>query len=171
MDQVESDGDGQGAFAYTKFMIDMRKAHRILHSRTLLRGIDTLSCGFPDISFHGREAWRPDTGSASRCIGIMYCGFYAAEGEQEEERFFYIAVNMHWQVDYLGLPKLPKGKLWTYAASTGKEIPEIEENASSQEICVPARTIVLCATKDVPVETEKAGRKKGKKIKGDDGNS
>ena len=94
-----------------------------------------------------------------------------AEGEQEEERFFYIAVNMHWQVDYLGLPKLPKGKLWTYAASTGKEIPEIEENASSQEICVPARTIVLCATKDVPVETEKAGRKKGKKIKGDDGNS
>ena len=162
---------GRELFAYTKFMIDMRKAHRILHSRTLLRGIDTLSCGFPDISFHGREAWRPDTGSASRCIGIMYCGFYAAEGEQEEERFFYIAVNMHWQVDYLGLPKLPKGKLWTYAASTGKEIPEIEENASSQEICVPARTIVLCATKDVPVETEKAGRKKGKKIKGDDGNS
>ncbi|MDE6604335.1 MAG: hypothetical protein K2K90_19715 [Lachnospiraceae bacterium] len=160
---------GRELLAYTKFMISMRKAHRILHSRTLLRGIDTLSCGFPDISFHGREAWRPDTSQASRCMGIMYCGFYAAEGEQEDERFFYIAVNMHWEVDYLGLPKLPKGKLWTYAASTGKEIPEIEETAaSSQEICVPARTIVLCTTKDVPVEPEKPGRKKAKKNKGDD---
>ncbi len=159
-------GMGRELLDYTKFMIGMRRAHRILHSRTLLRGIDTLSCGFPDISFHGREAWRPDTSPASRCVGIMYCGFYAMEGERERECFFYIAVNMHWQVDYLGLPKLPKGKLWMYSASTGKEMPEIEENASSQEICVPARTIVLCTTKDVPVETEKTGRKKAKKNKG-----
>ena len=161
-------GVGRELFDYTKFMIGMRRAHRILHSRTLLRGIDTLSCGFPDISFHGREAWRPDTSPASRCVGIMYCGFYAMKGERERECFFYIAVNMHWQVDYLGLPKLPKGKLWTYSASTGKEMPEIEENASSQEICVPARTIVLCTTKDVPVEAEKTGRKKARKNKGDD---
>lgn len=159
---------GRELLDYTKFMIGMRRAHHILHNRTMLRGIDTLSCGFPDISFHGREAWRPDTSPASRCIGIMYCGFYGKEGEQEDERFFYIAVNMHWQVDYLGLPKLPKGKLWIYSASTGKEIPEIEESASSQEICVPARTIVLCTTKNVPVEKEKTGRKKGKRIKGDD---
>ena len=75
---------------------------------------------------------------------------------------FYIAVNMHWQVDYLGLPKLPKGKLWTYSASTGKEMPEIEENASSQEICVPARTIVLCTTKDVACGDGKDGAEKGK---------
>lgn len=163
---------GKELLAYTKFMIGMRKAHHILHSRTLLRGIDTLSCGFPDISFHGREAWRPDTSPASRCVGIMYCGFYAAKGQPENERFFYIAVNMRWEVDYLGLPKLPKGKLWTYAASTGKEVPDIEETtASSQEICVPARTIVLCVTKDVPVEKEKADRKKGRKNRGDEKDS
>lgn len=160
---------GKELLAYTKFMIGMRKEHRVLHGRTFLRGIDTLSCGFPDISFHGREAWRPDTSSASRCMGIMYCGFYAVEGGQEEEHFLYIAVNMHWQADYLGLPKLPKGKQWTYAASTGKETPEIEETpAASQEICVPARTIVLCTTKDAPVETEKNGRKKSKKNRGDE---
>lgn len=160
---------GKELLAYTKFMIGMRREYRVLHGRTLLRGIDTLSCGFPDISFHGREAWRPDTGSASRCMGIMYCGFYAVEGGQEEEHFLYIAVNMHWQADYLGLPKLPKGKQWTYAASTGKETPEIEETpAASQEICVPARTIVLCTTKDAPVEPEKSGRKKSKKNRGDE---
>ncbi len=153
---------GRELLEYTKFMITMRKAHGILHSKTILRGIDTLSCGFPDISFHGREAWRPDTSPASRCMGIMYCGFYGAEGKKEDECFYYIAVNMHWEVNYLGLPKLPKGKLWIYRASTGREIPEIEEVTASQEICVPARTIVLCATKDVPVETEKPVKKNGR---------
>lgn len=153
-------GMGRELLEYTKYMIGMRKAHRILHSKTMLRGIDTLSCGFPDISFHGREAWRPDTTPASRCIGIMYCGFYGAEGEPEEERFFYIAVNMHWEVNYLGLPKLPKGKRWIYRSSTGKDIPEIEDKDASQELCAPARTIVLCVAGETAVEPEKAGRKK-----------
>lgn len=155
-------GMGRELLDYTKFMIGMRKAHGILHSRTLLRGIDTLSSGFPAISFHGREAWRPDTSPASRCMGIMYCGFYADAGEKEEERFYYIAVNMHWEVNYMGLPKLPKGRCWVYRTSTGKEIPEIEENAAAQEICVPPRTIVLCTTKEIPVEPEKLSRKNGR---------
>lgn len=154
---------GRELLEYTKYMIGMRKAHSILHSKSLLRGTDTLPCGFPNVSFHGREAWRPDTSPASRYMGIMYCGYYAAEGEREDEYFFYIAVNMHWQVNYMGLPKLPKGRCWVYRASTGKEIPEIEEDAASQEICVPPRTIVLCTTKEVPVEMEKqSGRKSGR---------
>lgn len=153
-------GAGRELFAYTKFMIGLRKAHRILHSRTLLRGIDTLSCGFPDISFHGREAWRPDTSPASRCMGIMYCGFYGDGEETEDEIFFYIAVNMHWEVNYLGLPKLPKGKIWAFRSTTGKEIPEIEEEGASQQLRVPARTIVLCTTKDMPADMEKTVRKK-----------
>ena len=67
---------------------------------------------------------------------------------------------MHWEVNYLGLPKLPKGRHWMYRASTGGELPNIEDNGSSQELYVPARTIVLCTTREVPVEPEKAGRKK-----------
>ena len=151
---------GRALLEYTKFMIGLRKAHRILHSKTLLRGIDTLSCGFPDISFHGREAWRPDTTQASRCMGIMYCGFYGAEGETEDECFFYIAVNMHWEVNCLGLPKLPKGKCWMFRASTGGDIPDIEDDGSSQELCVPARTIVLCTAREAAEKSEKAERKK-----------
>lgn len=151
---------GRDLLEYTKFMIGLRKAHRILHSRTLLRGIDTLSCGFPDISFHGREAWRPDTTPASRCMGIMYCGFYGAEGETEDECFFYIAVNMHWEVNCLGLPKLPKGKRWVFRASTGDDIPDIEDDGSSQELRVPARTIVLLIARDAEEKPEKAERKK-----------
>lgn len=154
---------GRELLDYTKLIIGMRKTHGILQNRTLLRGADTLPSGFPNVSFHGREAWKPDTSPASRYMGIMYCGFYAAREEKgdDDEYFFYIAVNMHWQVNYMGLPKLPKGRCWVYRASTGKEIPEIEEDAASQEICVPPRTIVLCTTKKVPVETERLSGKKG----------
>lgn len=151
---------GRELLEYTKYLIGMRKAHRILRSRKLLRGTDALSCGVPDISFHGREAWRPDTTPASRCMGIMYCGFYGTEKEPEKECFFYAAVNMHWEVNYLGLPKLPKGKRWIYRSSTSKEIPEIEEKDSSQELCVPARSIVLCTAGETIEEPEKAERKK-----------
>lgn len=149
---------GKELLAYTKALISMRRERSILQSRTLRRGVDTLSSGFPDISFHGREAWRPDTGQASRCMAVMYSGYREETGQ--EEQFFYIAVNMHWEVNYLGLPKLPKGKCWEILNSTGKEIPEIEEDASLQEMCVPARTIVLCGTKDVPIKAEKPARRK-----------
>ena len=162
---------GKELLTHTKAMISMRREWHIVQSRTLRRGVDTLSSGFPDISFHGREAWRPDTGQASRCMAIMYCGYREETGA--EERFFYVAVNMHWEVNYLGLPQLPKGKRWDIRISTGKEMPEIEDDGSFQEICVPARTIVLCGTKDAPVEEKKAARRKNGragKNKGDEEN-
>ncbi|MDE7232854.1 MAG: hypothetical protein K2N37_07270, partial [Lachnospiraceae bacterium] len=160
---------GKELLAYTKELISMRRGRRMLQSRTLRRGVDTLSSGFPDISFHGREAWRPDTGQASRCMAIMYCGYREETGT--EEQFFYIAVNMHWEVNYLGLPQLPKGRHWDIRISTGKEMPEIEDDGSRQEICVPARTIVLCGTKEASMEEKKpVHRKSGRarKNKGDE---
>ncbi|MDE7430197.1 MAG: hypothetical protein K2N00_13200, partial [Lachnospiraceae bacterium] len=98
-----------------------------------------------------------------------YCGYRAATGPASQ--FFYIAVNMHWEVNYLGLPKLPKGKHWDVRISTGKEMPEIEDDGSRREICVPARTIVLCGTKEAPVEEKKTARRKSvrdRKNKGDE---
>ncbi len=71
--QMES---GSELLSYTKMLIRLRRKHPILHSAMPLRGMDTLSCGYPDISFHGKEAWRPDTSPASRSMGVMYCGYY-----------------------------------------------------------------------------------------------
>lgn len=140
--------EGKELLAYTKSLIRMRKEYRILHAGIQQRGVDMLPGGFPDISFHGREAWRPDTSPASRYMAVMYYDF------------FYIAVNMHWEMNYLGLPKLPKGKLWVLFSDTGRELPLIETDGSSQELCVPPRTIVLCMAKEVPVEAKKPGRRK-----------
>ena len=135
---------------YTKGLIALRKAHPILHSRTALRGTDFLSCGYPDISVHGQEAWKPDIAPASHTIGIMYCGYYGEKDGKQDDSFFYIAVNMHWELHYLGLPKLPKGKQWSHLVTTAREVPEIEMKETSQEICIPPRTISIYTATDMP---------------------
>lgn len=156
---------GRELLEYTKKLIALRKAHPILHSRMPLRGIDSLSCGYPDISVHGQEAWRPDTSPASHTIGIMYCGFYGQKDGERDDSFFYIAVNMHWEAQELGLPKLPKGKIWSHFVATAKEVSEIAVKENSQEILVPPRTITIfqavetAADKDANLAGKKAGRR------------
>lgn len=144
---------GKELLAYTTHLIALRKKYRKRYG-ACVRDVDT-SSGYPVISFHGREAWRPDTDPASRSLGILYCGTFGGGEEEAEERFVYIGVNMHWEVNYLGLPSLPKGKRWKFYLSTGEEAPEIEEKGASQEICLPARTIAFYSTEDVSVESEK----------------
>lgn len=147
---------GKELLAYTRYLIFLRKKYRERYS-VPARGAD-VSAGYPVISFHGREAWKPDTDPASRCLGILYCG----DRKEVGEKFVYIGVNMHWEVNYLGLPSLPKGKRWIYHFSTGDEVPEVEEKETSQEICLPARTIAFYSTEDIPVEPDKTVRRKQK---------
>ncbi|MBD5493376.1 MAG: hypothetical protein HDR12_03065 [Lachnospiraceae bacterium] len=99
-------------FNYVKELIAMRKANSILHAKMPLRGTDYLSCGFPDISFHGKDAWIPDTSSESRSLGILYCGMYGSDGGKTDNSLFYIAINMHWEPYQFGLPQTSKGLEW-----------------------------------------------------------
>ncbi len=155
--QMES---GRPLLEYTRALIALRKAHPILHGRDPLRGMDSLSCGYPDISFHGREAWRPDTSPASRSIGIMYCGYYGEIDGKQDDTFFYIGINFHWRGHYLGLPQLPKGKEWVLYTDT--ELPEdltdsVEDTVRAsedetaeavQEIYVSPRSIAVYMAKN-----------------------
>lgn len=157
--------NGKELFDYTKMLIRLRKSHPILHSAIPLKGIDYLSCGYPDISFHGKEAWRPDTGSTSRSMGIMYCGCYGHMDEVMDDTLFYIGINMHWEVHDLGLPQPPKGKMWTMISSTfSQEGVCPVTDGTSQKIRVAPRTIEIYTLKDCPVpETIKGKRKSATK--------
>lgn len=151
--QTES---GKELLEYTKMLIQLRKNHPILHSSIPLKGMDYLSCGYPDISFHGKEAWRADMSPVSRSIGIMYCGSYGEIDGHKDETFFYIGINLHWRAYYLGLPQLPKGKEWTLYASTDpneakdENLQETGEESAEpkQEIYVGPRTVVIYTVKD-----------------------
>lgn len=158
--QMES---GRGLLEYTKQLIRLRKEHPVLHSRTPLKGMDYLSCGYPDISYHGRDAWRPDMSPASRSMGIMYCGYYGEIDGHRDDIFFYIGINLHWKAHYFGLPQLPKDKEWKLYISTEpndmSEADVEEETGILQEIYVAPRTIAVYISKDRPVVSAKNRKK------------
>lgn len=143
---------GEEFLAFTKELIRFRKENPILHSRMPLRGMDYLSCGYPDISFHGKEAWRPETGPDSRSLGIMYCCRYGQMSGAREHAFLYIGINMHWAPYRFGLPQMPKEKEWVLLFSTNaaEQVKEItgQESGSFRDILIPPRTIVIYGTRE-----------------------
>lgn len=104
----------------------LRREHPILHPETELKLMDYLSCGYPDLSYHGQSAWQPRTENYHRQIGIMYCGKYARCGRDKEDAFFYLAMNMYWEPMELAMPKLPADMRWQLVLCT-------EEQAAGSE--------------------------------------
>ena len=151
-------------------MIDFRKAHPILHPEEELRILDTLSCGYPDLSYHGQNAWRPQTESYNRHVGIMYCGKYAKTKAGTEDSFLYVAMNMHWEAQKLAFPKLPKGMEWKLVLATEEAgniltVQEREEQMADQTRTVAPRSIavyegVMGISQDNRKSTGKSRKKK-----------
>ena len=101
---------GEELISYVKFLSFLRKKYKILHEAKAFKLMDYKACGYPDLSYHGVEAWRPDLSNYSHCIGMLYCGLY--EKADKDQDFFYIAYNMHWTPVDFALPKLPEGMRW-----------------------------------------------------------
>ena len=153
---------------YTRFLIRMRKKYRTLHQKDELKVMDTRSCGYPDISYHGKEAWRPDLSYISRITGAMLCGQYAGD-----EPFFYIACNMHWLPHQLALPKLPSGQAWIKISDTAQNYEDrkdevdagfaIEdekvENLIQEDTAVDILARSISVYRSVPVKAKKKRRK------------
>ena len=64
--------------------------------------------GYPDISYHGEQAWYAQFENYNRHLGIMYCGLYEQKQDKTPDDFIYIAYNMHWITHEFALPILPK---------------------------------------------------------------
>lgn len=122
-------GFAKEILAYTRFLIGLRKANSILHMKDELLAMDPIGCGYPDISYHGIEAWRPDLSYISRIVGILLCGKYSPEKGES----FYIACNMHWENHELALPKLAKNKKWIKIADTFQPIGHFTEDLKENE--------------------------------------
>ena len=69
--------------------------------------MDTLACGYPDLSYHGETAWHLPMQQNSRYAGLLFCEKYA-EQQEAEERILYVGINMHWEKHSLALPGLPE---------------------------------------------------------------
>lgn len=100
---------------FVKKIIQFRKTFSVLHQTQPVRLMDTLSCGMPDLSIHGTQAWRPDYSNYSRMLGLLYYGEYADAGNG---RAVYIIYNMYWESKSFDLPNLPKGRNWRVIIDT-----------------------------------------------------
>lgn len=125
--------------AFYKQLLSIRQKYTILHSEKEYQLMDVLGCGYPDISYHGKDAWRPDLTYVSRSVGVMLCGKYAQAGEED---FLYLAVNMHFKEQELAFPKLPKGYVWERIFDTA--LIEKEQNKFGADIMtVEERSVSL----------------------------
>lgn len=139
--------------SFWKMLVRFRQDHPILHPAAQLRLMDDLACGYPDLSYHGQNAWRPQTESYFRQIGILLCEKYA---EPEKDSLLYLAMNMHWESHDLALPRPPRGYRWELAFSTDTDTDGRKEEEDGEQLLarVPPRSVAVYVS--VPGEAGKA---------------
>jgi isoamylase len=104
-------------------LIAFRKSHPVLRNRWHLSNQDRVGSGYPDISWHGTEAWNTDWSESSRTLAFMLCGKHARGGTVEDD-YIYVIMNMHWEGRWCTLPSLPDGRRWHVFMNTGMSAPE-----------------------------------------------
>jgi isoamylase len=97
-------------FDFFKNMIKFRKAHPVLRD-----SIEPSKCGLPKVSKHGNEPWYLNPSQETRVLGVMFAGW---NKKINEDDIVYIAINAHWEKQYIKLPDLPKGLEWRIAINT-----------------------------------------------------
>ncbi|MFW5631084.1 MAG: alpha-amylase family glycosyl hydrolase [Acetivibrio ethanolgignens] len=131
----------QELFLFVKELIALRKEHPMLHKAEELTGRDYISCGCPDISYHGTKSWYLDNSNYSRVVGIMLCGDYALLDKVNRDWDFYLAYNFHWEPHDYELPKPNSGGKWEILKDTSEQAV-----LEKKQLTVPERTVVLLAS-------------------------
>jgi glycogen operon protein len=149
-------------YQFWRELIELRRAHPILHPENELKIMDYISCGYPDLSYHGQNAWQPRTESYNRHIGIMYCGKYAQRSRGVEDDFFYLAMNMYWEDRELAMPKLPKEMKWKLLISTDNRVDD--ESRTEGAIAVPGRSCAIYVSVPDESEVRKGRRTRTRKV-------
>ncbi|MBO4902758.1 MAG: alpha-amylase [Lachnospiraceae bacterium] len=123
------DRTGKTVFEFTKQMIAFRKEHPVLHMKDPVRLMDYRAVSYPDLSYHGEQAWYPQFQENVRHIGLLYCGKYARTVDRKEDASLYLAFNMHWEDKSFGLPALPKGRKWQCVIDTAAQAQETYQDS------------------------------------------
>lgn len=150
-------------FDYVKFLVDLRFSHKMLHNNAPFKLMDYISCGYPDLSCHGKDAWRPDMSGYSHILAMLYCGLY--EKKEENKPFIYVCYNMHWMKADFALPKLPEGLKWSCISDTaiGSETLKSVALSDPEKDTLTERSVrIYLSVKDENYKKKKEVRKKKK---------
>ena len=146
-------------YDFARYAIQFRKQHPVFHQGTALRQMDYRSVGIPDISFHGENAWRPDSENFRRQLGVMYAGAYAGDDT------FLVLYNMHWEKHSFLLAHPPLGMKWAAVIDTAMEetngiYPEERMLLEERYTVEPRSIVVLKAVKDPDFQPKKKVHKR-----------
>ncbi|MEG1292138.1 MAG: glycogen debranching protein GlgX, partial [Lachnospiraceae bacterium] len=140
-------------FYYFKKIIALRKTHPVIRNHTF--DTDFNGTGYPELSWHGINAWERDGGFDNLVMGVMYAEDKIKYG-MDQDYFIYVGLNMHWEAHHMQLPILPEGKSWhLFADTTVLEQDEIMDETklkkveNEKEILLKARSIVITIGKNV----------------------
>ena len=149
-------------YEYVKFLVKLRFRFSMLHNKNSFKLMDYISCGYPDLSCHGKEAWRPDLSGHSHILGMLYCGLY--DSKALDKPFVYVCYNMHWTNQEMALPKLPDGFMWTLLSDTAKVSSESAAPGKDKNLeTVTQRSVRIYISKKDPNYKQKKAVKKKKK--------
>lgn len=141
-------------YTFVKDLITFRKAHPILHIEELLTLTDRFGYGYPDLSYHGEEAWKVQLKNYNHHLAMLYCGKYARKADKTEDAFIYIAYNMYWEPCTFALPSLPGKTVWETVMNTVQPaldtVPQIIAMPKDTGTCVvevaPRSIMILIGT-------------------------
>jgi isoamylase len=136
-------------FEFVRQCVAFRHAHPVLRNRYHLGQHDYVGSGYPDISWHGVQAWHPDFSAESRALAFLLCGKHARGGQVRDD-YIYVAMNMLWDCLTFELPRPPFGMQWHVFANTG-EAPGQEIRAPGSEPPLADQDRFLMGSRSVAV--------------------
>lgn len=140
-------------FDFAKHIINFRHKHPVLRNAFHFHNTDYKGTGYPDISFHGTQAWNADWSDSSKVLAFLLDGGHAKNGYTNDD-MIYIAANMYWEALPFEIPSLPQDKNWYVSVNTGLpspndffEIGKEKEIEDPYSFLVGARSIVILVGK------------------------
>lgn len=130
-------------FEFVREIISFRSNSTVFRDDRPKRLVDVCGCGYPDLSFHGEQAWYPQFENYNRHIACLF-----APKEKNKDELIFVIYNMYWTPKKFALPKPAKGFVWALKADTVSGFETETRVLSDQEYyTVPERSCALIVCK------------------------
>ncbi len=123
-----------------------RREHPVIALEEPMKLNDHQRKGFPDLSYHGENAWVSTFPRERTAVGMMYCGAYAAREDGTEDDFVYVGYNFHSGIARLALPKLPEKRNWYLVMDTSRKKDAFfgeEEKMTEPHVSMKGQSVIL----------------------------
>lgn len=135
---------------FVRDMIAFRKAHPVIAAEEPKTLNDAGHKGFPDLSYHGENAWISALTRERQSVGMMYCGAYVKREDGTPDDDIYVGYNFHTSIERFALPKISGKRRWHLCMDTARGtqpfLPK-EELVAEAQIAVKGQSVVILVGK------------------------